>query len=200
MVRLPTLFVTAFALACLIQFSSATQTQEGRIEEPWRPILPKAIYQELANREAAIIRAKLDGPLDDMALGRARLGAVLLGAMTMSLKDNTADLRGTRSTAMLLAETLKDRTKLDAAKVLAVFLPGSMPSIDANMEAVKWTGYLWHPELMDHFRPLAKGGDGLHPDLQSNIPLKGALNSVEDKVRALAMKELTPAGMKTEAK
>jgi hypothetical protein len=36
--------------------------------------------------------------------------------------------------------------------------------------------------------------------LQSNIRLKGALNSVEDKVRALAMKELTDVGMRTEAR
>jgi hypothetical protein len=200
MVPLSVLVITTFALACQIVLPGGLRIYEGSKEEPWRPILSKAIYQELANREAAIIRAKLNEPPEEKAISRAKLGAVLIGALTISVKDGADDLRGTRVTALLLAETLKDKGQLDAAKKLAALLPNSPLPSNAPQDKINWLGHLQHPDLMDHFRPKGKGGDGIDPDLQSNIRLKGALNSVEDKVRALATKELTDAGMKTEAK
>jgi len=172
----------------------------GGDKAPWKPIVPKEAYQELAQREADIIRELLKGKPDEEAVSRAKFGAVLIAALTMSVKDPLpADqLRGTRETALALAAALDKKDQLDAARKLAAALPKG--EAQAKADTGNWGGYLKKNELMDHMRVKSKGGDGMHPDLQSNIRLKGALNGIEEKIRALSMKEMTAAGAKKEAK
>src|SRR5947209_5438819 len=52
--------------------------------------------------------------------------------------------------------------------------------------------------LMDLLRPKDKGGEGLAAALQSNARLKGALNGIEEKIRALAKKKLADDRIGTE--
>ena len=194
-----------YRILALVVFAVCVSAQVPQTGDktPWRPLLSKRIYQELAQREADIIRERLDGNPEQKALNRAKYGAAMIAALTLSMeKDAVPDeeLRGTRASALELAELLSNKGPLDGAKKLAATLPHPQPGAGIQSADRDWTGLLQHPDLMDHFRPKAKGGDGLHPDLQSNIRLKGALNCVEDKVRALAMKELTDSGIKIEAK
>jgi hypothetical protein len=166
---------------------------------PWQPMLPKEVYEELAKREAETIKTALDNPSDE-TLARAKLGAALIAALTLSGKDkgSAEDLRGVREQAIRLSQVLTKGT-IPQAKMLAgdLFKQKSDPT---KKLSIPWETLLTSAELMDHLRTKAKGGDGMHPDLQSNVKLKGALNGVEEKVRALGMKELNEAGMKKEAK
>jgi hypothetical protein len=167
---------------------------------PWQPILPKDVYQELVKREADIVRERLADKPDDEAIGRAKFGAVLIAALTMSVKDGVPadDLKGTREAAMTVAKLLANKN-VDGAKKLAADLPNVKADPKAKVE-VKWAGQLTNLEMMLHFHLKTKGGDGMHPDLQSNIKFKGPLNGIEEKIRLLSIKELTAAGMKKEAK
>src|SRR5262249_37324919 len=153
--------------------------EAGGDKGPWVAIVPKDAYQELAKREAEAIREQLNGAPKEKALGRAKLGAVLIAALTMCAKDGGADeLRGTRETALLVANALNKKDQ-PAAKSLAAQLPGGKVDPAAKLGAINWGSLLTPAELMDHFDVKSKGGDGIHPDLQSNVRFKGALNGVE---------------------
>jgi hypothetical protein len=168
---------------------------------PLQPILPKEVYQELAKREAELIREQLGGMPKEQAVSRAKFGAVLIAALTMSAKDGAPaeELRGTRETALSLASALNKKDQA-AAKQLAAQLPNAKGDPGAKSNTINWGTYLKLGELMDHFDVKSKGGDGIHPDLQTNIRFKGALNGVEAKIGELAKKELSAANLKKEAK
>jgi len=53
--------------------------------------------------------------------------------------------------------------------------------------------------LMEHYKTKGKGGEGVHPSLQSNIKLKGTQNGIEEKIRTLVLKKQTPAVLEKEA-
>jgi len=175
--------------------------EAGGDKGPWQPILPNEVYQELAKREADVIRELLNGAPKEQAINRAKFAAVLIAALTMSVKDGAAadDLRGTRETALLLAGALNKKDQATAKK-LAALLPNAKADANAKAGNINWGGYLQPADLMDHFHAKAKGGDGLHADLQSNIRFKGALNGVELKIGELAKKELAAANFKKEAR
>jgi hypothetical protein len=191
-----------FSAGLTLALGSVSRGQGGNSQAPWQPILPKEIYQELAKREVDIIRDRLSGEPSLKAIHRAKYGAVVIAALTMSVKEGIPpqELSDTRDAALSLAELLHQNGPLEAAQKLAATLPRPAAKPAKHWDKIDWVAYLKHPDLMDPFRPKAKNGDGIHADLQSNARLKGALNSVEDKVRALAMKELTPASIKTEAR
>ena len=114
---------------------------------------------------------------------RAKVGAVMLSAMTNSAKDLDAkEGMATNAAAFQLVALLGKKGQLDAAKKLAAELPKKAPP--GGKSTASWYEHITLAELMDHLRPKDKGGDGMHPDLQSNIRLKGALNSIEEKLRA----------------
>jgi hypothetical protein len=172
-------------------------------DDPWQPIVPKEAYQELVKREAEQVRDILAAKPDAAALRRASFGAILIGSYTRCAKDvPQATTDGTMALAVQLS-TLLGKNDLDGAKTQAVAIiegkslkPGAdlLPAFDAQRKL------LTKADLMDHFNVKAKKGDGIHPDLQSNIRLKGALNGIEEKIRGLTLKELTAAGMKKESK
>jgi Cytochrome C' len=169
----------------------------GGAKNPFQPIVPKEIYKELVKREAMKIEESL-GKAD--GVNRAKLGALLIIAYTKSIKDGAGeDLDGTATTATALFNALKEKD-VDKAKKLAGDLTAGNTKTTKTAILKDLGGLVDKADLMDHFRPLAKGGDGMHPDLQSNIKFKGALNGIEEKIRNLAMKELTPERMKKEAK
>jgi hypothetical protein len=171
----------------------------GGDKSPWQPILSKEVYDELATREADTIKTALEGTPDEAAINRAKLGAVFIAALTQSVKDKDSanEVRGVRDRAILLAQALAQKETVEAKKLL-VDLFKQKPDSGKKPDLV-WDKLLTTGELMDHFRPKAKGGDGIHPDLQSNIKLKGALNGIEEKIRNLSMKEMNAAGIKKES-
>jgi hypothetical protein len=173
----------------------------GAKSDPWQPIVPKEVYKELAKREAERIQDILKGTPDEKALHRARFGAMLIAALAQSVEGGaTAETNATFEAAWQLAKALGNKGGLDQAKTFVALLITPDPKRKLLEAPKDWYAGLTKADLMDHFRPQAKGGDGMHPDLQSNIKFKGALNGIEEKIRYLSLKELSPAAMKKEAK
>jgi len=103
--------------------------------------------------------------------------------------------------ALQVAKMLGDKGKIPEALKLAEALTSKLPTprpglVEANMKKVFGGDVM---ALMDHLRPKAKGGDGIHQALQTSVPLKGALNGIEEKIRALAKKKMTDANMSKSA-
>jgi len=185
--------------AVLLLLSSRGDAQGEKSE--WKPIVPKEVYQELVKREIKQLEELFKDKLEVPQIRRAKFGAVLLAALTLSVKDGVPaeELEGLRQAALSLAVTLQDKTAVDDAKKLAAKLANAKPDPNFKLK-VTWNNILLKKgELMDPFSVKDKKGDGLHPDLQSDIRLKGALNGIEEKIHALAMKELAATAMKKEA-
>jgi hypothetical protein len=173
----------------------------GGQKEAWMPILPKEIYKELVKREADKIQQILGGKVEEDGLRRAAFGATLIMACAKSVKEGSGeDIDGTYATAALLYKALRQKDGLENAKLLAANLVAGKTKGAAAPNIKDLGKPMDNRDLMDHFRPVAKGGDGMHPDLQNNIKFKGALNGIEEKIRYLDMKELSAAGIKKEAK
>jgi hypothetical protein len=171
----------------------------GGDKEPWKTLLSKENYQVLAKREADLVRELLSGKPDDAALRRAKIGSVFLAGYAKSTAPSE-ETQTSISTALFLAELLSKAGALEEAKSFAATLPAGKKGVGSTADAIAWKNYLSKADVMDHFSVKSKGGDGIHPDLQSNIRLKGALNGVEEKIRSLTMKELKADVLKKEAK
>jgi len=111
----------------------------------------------------------------------------------------TGDLRGIRAAALRLVDVLSKKDQLTTARNLVERLrdPKNDPEIKA--EATDWGGLIKVPVLMIQFLPKAEGGDGLHPDLQSDDQPRGAKNGILEKIRYLTRHELTATAMQSEA-
>ncbi len=55
--------------------------------DSWRAVLPKEVYRELTDREIRLVRELLKDIPDKRSLDRARFGAVLIAALSMSVKE-----------------------------------------------------------------------------------------------------------------
>jgi hypothetical protein len=183
---------------CLLAGGSETSSDE----EAWRPILSPELYQELAEREANLIRELLQDAPKRLALDRAKFGAVLIAALTMSVKDGIPadELRGTRETALMLANALNTKDRLEAARTWAAQLLHGKLLPKNEIDASDLRGFVDTPTLMRHFLPQNEGGDGIHPDLQRTEQLKGRKNGILEKIRDLTAHELTADALKKEAK
>jgi hypothetical protein len=93
-----------------------------------------------------------------------------------------------------------EKGKAGQALMYAVSLgKGGAPRTGKATDLTDPKTYVDLADLMEFFKTKNKGGEGIHPALQSNIRLKGALNGIEEKLRALSMKKLTDANMTKEA-
>ena len=171
-------------------------------KDSWQAILPRGVYQELTKREIALVRNHLANAPDEHSLNRAKFGALLIAALTMSVKDGSAaeSLRGTREMALTLADTIGKKDQLVAARELAARLSNATPIAIDKPAVVNWRSFLETPVLMVHFLPKSEGGDGIQAELQSNALLKGPKNGILEKLRYLSTTELTAANLNSEAK
>jgi hypothetical protein len=171
-------------------------------KESWQALLLKPVYEELATREIDLVQEILKDTPKKNALNRAKFGAILVASLTMSVKDASfaEELLGTRETALMLADALKNKDQLAAAQTLAAQLPTAKPVPSSKKDAINWRGLIEAPVLMRHFLPKNEGGDGIHPDLQSSDRDKGAKNGILEKIRYLSTYELTAAVIESEAK
>jgi hypothetical protein len=190
-------------IAGVVSISAGTWLPPGSSEEEaWRPVLTTELYHELARREADIIRALLKDTPDNRSLNRTKFGAVLIAALTMSVKEDVPkdELRDTRETALQLANALKNKDHLETARSLATLLAEANPKFSSSKDLRDLRGFVDTPTLMYHFLPKKEGGDGIHPDLQSTVPLKESKNGILEKIRDLTAHELTAADLKKETK
>jgi hypothetical protein len=171
-------------------------------KESWHPLLPRCVYQELTKREFDRIQTLLKETPDNRSLRRAEVGAVLVAALSMSVKgeSDSEQLLGTRRTALRLANALKNKEQLVVARELAASLTNGRPTPNSPVGAVNWRSLLEAPTLMIQFLPKGEGGDGVHPDLQSIEQLRGVKNGILEKIRYLSTNELTKADLENEAR
>jgi hypothetical protein len=166
----------------------------GDKKSPWKAILPAETYKELVARAQKTLTEKLATKPDDEGLKSAQVAAALIAAYNLSSPAGNKDQA---NAALKLADLLKTPKTYAQAKKLADDLAagkataGNMePNINAYVDDLG--------DIMIYFKTKEKGGEGLHPSLQSTPPLKGTLNGVEAKIAALRKKALTPEKMKKE--
>ncbi len=181
---LPAGLVLALALWCLAGFSEAQDKQA-----PFKGFLPPGAYKKLVTRTAKAIEADLAAPNNEDHLERAQAQALMILGYSLSTKKEVGSTAGILRSANQLARIATDKNKLSQAKKLAAELAQLQGNPEANVDAVLGK-YGNLAELMNLLKPKGKGGEGLAPALQSNVRLKGALNGVEEKIRALAKKAL----------
>jgi hypothetical protein len=194
-------WITGMALCFFVLLLLARGEANGE-KESWQAILPKQVYEELTKREVDLVQEILKDTPKKQTLNRAKFGAILVASMTMSVKDGSfaEELRGTRETAVMLGEMLKNKDRLAAAQTLAAQLPAAKPVLNSKMDTINWRSLIEAPILMRHFLPKNEGGDGIHTDLQSSDRVKGAKNGILEKIRYLSANELTAAAIENEAK
>jgi hypothetical protein len=204
--RVGALASVLFALAICFLSGGGSSAQKKN-NQVWQPILPKAEYDELVARAFSSIQKDVSG-INQLAgkelkqrLKKLRATGVLIAALVQSNAGITKDrkLATLRDAALDLNAAAK---KADVAAVVkaANALPPENANPMAKLGAVPLRGVLADREdMMTPMNRKAKGGDGLDPDLQSNLRLKGALNGIEEKIIQLAKKKLNAAQMKKEA-
>jgi hypothetical protein len=198
-------FVAAVALAAAVALlvSPGSAGEEGKV---WKQFLPSEAYQELVKRAAKNIEEALtkDEPSEE-AIKKAQFNALAIAAYARSVKGGGKAAVATQGIALRIAQMAakKEKATLGTARQMAKVLAlGAIKGEGPGGKDLLTNPKDYLPEqadLMEHFKTKAKGGDGIHPSLQSNIRLKGTQNGIEEKLRALAMKKLSDANMKKEA-
>jgi hypothetical protein len=193
-------FVAGLALAaavCLL----AGPGGAGEKDQVWKPFLPADAYKELVKRAAKNIGEALAGSPNEEALKRAQFNALMIAAYTKSTAT-TPDVQAVQNASRSMVQGIRTKGGLDVVRQMAKAIGagemkghgvGKEPSFDPK-DSLADLG-----DVMEHFKTQKKGGEGIHTALQSNIRLKGALNGIEEKLRALAMKKLSDANLKKEA-
>jgi hypothetical protein len=178
MIRRPLLVSMLFTAVVIL----AWQPLHGGDEKgsPWKPFLSEADYAELTRRSMERI-AKLAASDDKKATDKIHVEAAVLAGYTFSHANGSLALR--------------DAAVRVALKKGDVELAKTFAQLAADK---KGKGEIRHvksllPEtsvLMTPFRSEAKGGEGIHPDLQYQPKLKNQ-NGIEALLNALGQKKLT---------
>lgn len=175
MIRRPLLALSLIAFAIL-----AWQPLRGGDEKAsaWKPLLSEGEYAELVKRSMDRI-AKLAESGDKNAAGKIHVEALVLAGCTLSHDKGSSTLLGAASLLAREKGSLEWARKLpklaDSAKLEIKFWRKLLPDTDV---------------LMMPFRNQAKGGEGIHPDLQYHPKLKNQ-NGIEALLNALGQKKLT---------
>jgi hypothetical protein len=161
--------------------------------------LPPEAYQKLVTRTAKTIQSNLAKPDDEDNLHRAQALAALVAGYAHCAEEGPSKVAGVEGSAWHLCRIAMDKAKIAEAKKLAAGLAQLQGLAQANESLLgKCPEDLG--DLMNLLKPKAKGGLGMAPELQSNARLKGALNGIEEKIRALAMKKSKDAQLGKESK
>lgn len=150
----------------------------------FKPILSADAFKELSKRSIATIERIAKSDAKDAAEKCEAEAAILIG-YTLSVKndEDVAKVRGAAVQAVERArkdvKTLKD---FGASIASAPKAPAEVKNWKLHLNELQW--------MMENFRGKAKGGEGLHPDLQYVQKLKN-LNGTEAFLGAIAGKKLS---------
>jgi hypothetical protein len=153
----------------------------------WLPFLPDDAAKELAQRSILAIEAAATSGAKN-ADDQIEVDAAILAGYTLSVKnpkdDAFAKLRGAAFDAVAAARK-NDRKKL------ADFSKAAQSASMAPADVKDWTKVLHATEpMMKMFLSKAKGGEGIHADLQYHPSLKNT-NGIEALIGKLAAKKLS---------
>lgn len=162
----------------------------GDADKAFATFLPADAYKELVARAVKNIEEAL-ADRGSKAVPRAQFNAAMIACYTLSAKDVDAEhLAAARAAAAKVAALVKEKGKFDEAAKLAASIPAIKGPAGKVTAADIKDFVAARIDIMVHFEPKAKGGEGIHPSLMSNIKLKGALNGIEEKIRALSNKPI----------
>jgi len=180
---------------CLLLTSHKVPAGGGK-GPAWMPMLPDDAYKVLTERS---IQAIEDAAKSDAknAADLIEIEAAVLAGYTLSIKEAKGDAASTlRGAAMqaTVAARAKDLAKLkDFKKSIA-----AAPKAPAEMKDVKTYLHATEP-MMKAFLSKAKGGEGIHTDLQYQPKLKN-LNGIEALISTLASKKISDDNLAKVAK
>jgi hypothetical protein len=181
---------TAAALVACLSLASRPSSA-GDADKGFKQFLPPEAYKELVGRAVKNIEEAV-AEKSTKGTHKAQFNAAMIACYTLSARDVDAEhLAAARAAAAKVAALLKDKGKHEEAVKLAGAIPTIKGPAEGKVAAADLKGFVpARIHVMEHFEPKAKGGDGIHPSLMSNIKLKGALNSIEEKIRALGNKPI----------
>jgi hypothetical protein len=174
----------------------------GEKNKVWKQFLPAEPFQVLVKRAAENAQKALSGSPDEEALKKAQFNGLMIAGYVRSAKEPDTPERGAvRDAGLKLARLAGEKSKVEEARRLAADLAAEkVKAAGTGEKEFNPQAYLKDlADLMEHFKTQKKGGEGIHEKLQSNIPLKGTLNGIEEKLRVLVRRKLTDANMKKEA-
>ena len=153
----------------------------------WMPFLADDAAKELSQRSIKLIEETAKAG-DKAASDKIESEAAILVGYTLSVKnpkdDAMASLRGAAFNATKAARKMDFKTLSDFNKTLAL-----APKTPAEVK--DWMTVLRATEpMMKMFLSHAKGGEGIHADLQYHPSLKN-LNGIEALISKLASKKLS---------
>ncbi len=189
------LLITVVALTTILVFF-AGDGQAGKGDAAFKPILPEGAYAELTKRSIAAIEKTAKSDAKDAAEKIEAEAAVLIG-YTLSVKnagaDEVAKLRGAAVQAVQAARKRDLKMLGDFGKTIAAApkAPAEVKDWKTNLLELQW--------MMENFRGKAKGGEGLHAELQYHPKLKN-LNGTEAFIGAIAGKKLSDENLDKIAK
>jgi hypothetical protein len=156
-------------------------------DRAFKSFLPDDAYKQLVQREAKIVQDNLKTG-DEDKLTRARVGALMIQGYAASHVKPADGAHAHAIAALGLGKAIRDKKLDEARKMAEALATGTSGSVaDTKLD---WRADLDLKEIMDPLKVQSKGGDGIAPELQVNIRLKGALNGIEEKIRNLAVKKL----------
>jgi hypothetical protein len=178
-------------------------------EEGWKTVIDEATAKELIkNTVDSIQEALKKPPTTDTAtrkfMKKLQVHGVLIAVYAQSAKpgSNRGLLIAYRDAGLKLAKAASAGKGADKNEVkqLAQALTKVKGNGRANGAFIPLRDYLDdEADVMLPFKVVSKGGDGLSKNLQTNQKLKGALNGIEEKIRALGQKQLPANRIKVEA-
>jgi hypothetical protein len=175
----------------LLAVFSVTGRAGGEKSSAWKAVVPESAYAELTKRSLERI-GKLAAD-DKATLTDLRVEALMLASYTRSVKDakNSAVLR---QAALALALAASKKSGQDAARKLAAELAAGKGEKGGG-ERKDWSAAIGDiKDTMMQFANKAKGGEGIHPDLQYNAKVKNQ-NGSEALINALALKKPSDANV-----
>jgi len=177
--------LTSVAAVAMVGLLAQSGGEAGdKNDSPWKPILPAEAYKVLTERSIKAIEetAKANGK---NAREKVNVEAAILAGYTLSVEtpnaDGVAQLRG----AALAAAKTK-LAKLSDFRGLVT----TAPKAAANSSGMDFDLM----DMMEIFRGKAKGGEGIHPDLQYQPKLKN-LNGIEALIGSLGKKLIAPGDL-----
>lgn len=177
---------TILALPAMLMLLGADGRAGNDKAAAWKPFLPADAYKELAKRSVAAIEATAKSGAKDAA-EKIEVEAAILTGYTLSVKNGGDDVAQMRGAALQAVQAARNGD----LKKLAAFGKTIAAAPKTPAEKVARKDYLQEMQwMMETFRGRAKGGEGLHADLQYHPKLKN-LNGIEAFIGALSGKKLS---------
>ena len=184
----------AFVIAAAIFACANGHAGDGKASA-WKPFLAADAHKELTKRSIAQIEALAKSDAKDAA-EKIEVEAALLVGYTLSatkIDDDVLKLRGAGLQAAMAARKRDVKGLAEFGKLAASAAKGAadLKGVKGQLAELQW--------MMETFRGKAKGGEGLHADLQYHPKLKN-LNGTEAFIGAIAGKKLSDENLDKVAK